>query len=81
MINCLLPGMVKHGDAVGNRKGLVLIVTQNGPILASATTSLLSDRACLGGPGAAQILKKKQAHSSYVSYYSIPKGSDVSACE
>lgn len=63
----LLPGMMNQGDVVGNTKGFVVMVTQNGALLpfgipndvvgmvAPATTSLLlSGKALAASLGAAR---------------------------
>lgn len=67
----LSPGMMNHGDLVGNRKGCVLVVTQNGPTLprgtplvvggtvAPATASVPSGRAFPGSFGAAQTNRRR----------------------
>lgn len=76
-INSLLPGMMNQGNMVGNRKGLVLIVTQNGEMLscgmffiggtvALATTSLLSGRAFSGSFAAAQTKDKSRVMFEYI---------------
>lgn len=62
-----LPGILNQGEEVGNIKGLVVIVIQNGGVLpcgtphfavgmaAPLTASLLSGKALFGALGAAQI--------------------------
>ncbi len=67
----LSPGMINQGDMVGNRKGLFLIVTQNGEMLpcgiphfiggkvTPATTLSLSSRAFSSSLGAAQTKHKQ----------------------
>lgn len=73
----LLPGMMNQGDTVGNRKGLVFIVIQNGDMLPSgtpnlvsgivapSTASLPSGTAFSGSFGAAQTTNKYRAISIY----------------
>ncbi len=63
---------------MGNRKGLVVIVTQNGEMLpwgtpfsiggivAPATTSFLSGRAFSGSLGAAQTKKQVKCHFEHI---------------
>lgn len=69
--------MTNQGDVVGNKKGYVFIVTQNGEMLpwgtpkfavgivAPSVTTLLSGKAFAASLGAAQTKRKKKKRELY----------------